>query len=259
MRGNLVRPILLTITLVLVAGAAWFLVAKVQLESRYSRDVESADRLVDEGSYAEAIPHLEKSLDSARKFDSRDPRLDDALNKLAEAYSAQGNYVESQHLLFGSFQNRIEKYGLAHPETADILLKLARSYELQDLPDVAAGMYNQAIEAWVEMKRPDDPQATAAYLGLARVLAKRERYEAAVANHAKAVAIQEKALGADSPKLKPLLEAYSGLLAAAGRTAEAEQMKERAQRLADEAPASDSDSATAPAATATAQPQGEAQ
>lgn len=231
MGKNLVRPILLLITLVAVAAALWFVVQRLSLESQYGHDAEVGGRLLDEGSYAEAIPHLQESLDAARKLGSRDARLDQALQDLAEAYSAKGDYVESQHLYFASFENRVAKYGLAHPETADVLYSLGRSYELQNLPEVAEGMYNQAITAWQQMKRPDDPAATAAYLGLARVLVTLRRYDAAIANHAKAVGIQEKLVGADDPKLKPLLETYAGLLEAGGRSADAAPVRERAQRL----------------------------
>jgi len=214
-----------------VVAAVWFVAKRLSLESQYGHDAEIGSRLVDEGSYSEAIPHLQESLDAARQLGSRDTRLDKALQVLADAYGAKGDYVESQHLYFASFQNRIANHGFAHPETADVLFKLGRSYELQNLPEVAEGMYNQAIAAWQQMNRPDDPEATAAYLGLARVLAKLRRYDAAIASHAKAVGIQEKVLGAGDPKLTPLLEAYAGLLEAGGRTADAASVRERAQHL----------------------------
>jgi len=248
MGKSLVRPILLLTTLVAVIAALWFVAKRLSLESQYGHDAELGSRLIDEGSYSEAIPHLQESLDAARQLGPQDARLDQALQELANAYGAKGDYVESQHLYFASFQNRVEKYGFAHPETADVLFKLGRSYELQNLPEVAEGMYNQAISAWQQMNRPDDPAATAAYLGLARVLAKLRRYDAAILTHDKAVGIQEKVLGADDPKLKPLLEAYVGLLEAGGRTADAASVRERIQHLP-AAPAANSDDIAPPETT----------
>jgi tetratricopeptide (TPR) repeat protein len=231
MKRKLVRPILLAGALAAGGAALWFLGQRWLLESRYQHDSEAAERLIEEGSYAEAIPLLQRSVDAARQLDPKGARLDQALQELAEAHGAQGDYVGSQHLYFASYQSRVEKYGFAHPETADVLFKLGRSYELQGLPEAAEGMYNQAIMAWQQMNRAEDPAVIPPHLGLARVLLTLQRPDEAVVSHAKAIEIQERALGDEDPRLAPLLEAYAGLLESAGRQLDAQQARDRAGRL----------------------------
>jgi tetratricopeptide (TPR) repeat protein len=229
------RVLLIAILLVAAGPTAyglWTLWQDWRLQSSYSTEAEAGETLIEQGSFGEAVARLEDSLEAARKFEPGDPRLDEAMNRLAEVYSAQGLYVESQHMYFASLNERVTKYGSVHPETADALSNLGRVLELQEQYESAEGMYNQAADVWTKLEKADDPASTAVYLGLARVLAKRKSYEEALAEHRKALRIQESILKEDDPELAPLLYGLAALLQTAGHEAEAESVLARATRLA---------------------------
>jgi tetratricopeptide (TPR) repeat protein len=232
------RPKRFLLLAILAAAAvpAWYgfsiLWREWQVESSYSKSAESGAALMQQGSYGEAVSALEDSLEAARKLEPGDPRLDEALNRLADAYGAQGLYVESQHLYFASLNERTKRYGNIHAETADTVFKLGRVFEMQQQYESAEGMYRKAADVWMQLNRTDDPAATGVYLGLARVLAKRRNYEEAIEKQRKAVRIQESVLKADDPELAPLLYDLVALLESAGYQAEAETVLARATRLA---------------------------
>lgn len=229
---NLLRPLIGLLVLSSLGIAAWLFLRGRSVETQYAVNREAGRSLADEGSYAEAATHLQEALDAARQLGPEDPRVDETIADLAEVYSAQGQYVETQHLYMESLQRTVEKYGSKSPEVGRVFNDLGRSAQLQGNSAVAEGMYNQAIALWTEIGTESNLADTAAsYVGQARVLAALERHEEAQKMYEQAVALREKQLGKDSADLAPLLRDYAATLNQLNRTDKAGELLARADIL----------------------------
>lgn len=222
------------IAVLLALGAGgWFLGRNWLTEREYRISKEAGKTLLEQGSFAEAAAQLEASLEAARKLgDAEGERVDEVLEDLADAYSAQGAYVQTQHLYFEALSRRVEKHGPVHPKVAEAFTELGGSYERQASYEVAEGMYNQAIDVWTKLGLSSDPASVPARVGLARVLEQLGRAGEAARHYQQALEIEEGKLGRDSPELAPLLRRYAAALEKAGEQGKVEGVLSRLQRLA---------------------------
>jgi tetratricopeptide (TPR) repeat protein len=232
MMKNLLRPLLGLLVLACLGAAAWLLLRGRSIETQYAVNREAGKSLAAEGSYAEAATHLQEALEAARKIDPKDPRVDQTISDLADAYGAQGQYVETQHLYMESLQRAVEKYGSQSPDVGRVFNQLGRSAQLQGNFDVAEGMYNQAIALWEQLGAAANLADTAeSYAGQAAVLAALERYDEADKSYGQAVPLREKQLGKDSADLAPLLREHAATLTKLNRADEAKALLARADIL----------------------------
>lgn len=230
--ANLVRPLIGLLVLSCLGGALWFLFRGRAVETEYAVNREAGKNLAAEGSYAEATTHLHDALDAARQLDPKDERVDQAIADLADAYGAQGEYVETQHLHMEALQRTIEKYGPESPQAGAVFNRLGRSTALQGNHAVAEGMYNQAIAVWDKIGTDEHLQdAAESHEGLAATVAALERDDEAEKMYARALELREKQLGAESPLLAPLLRRYADVLTRLNRIEEAQALRSRADVL----------------------------
>lgn len=201
---SLFRVVIAVLVLGCLGAGAWLLFRGRSLETEYAVNREAGKSLAAEGSYSEATTHLQESLEAARKLDPKDPRVDQAISDLADAYSAQGDYVETQHLYMEALQRTIEAHGSNSPQAAGAFNDLGKSARLQRRFEVAEGMYNQAIAVWDKIGTGVNPQAAAeSYTGLALVLKALDRPDEAEKAEARAMALSDAATTSATAEVTP--------------------------------------------------------
>jgi tetratricopeptide (TPR) repeat protein len=229
---NLFRALVGILALSCLGVAAWLLFRGRSLETEYAVNRDAGKNLAEEGSFGEAATHLQDALQAARELDPKDARVDQVISDLADAYGAQGEYVQTQHLYMEALQRAVEKHGSDSPQVGKAFNDLGRSARLQGRFDVAEGMYNQAITIWEKLGiEANLKEAAASYAGLAAVLSALQRPNDATVVYERALALNEKDLGKDNPQLASLLREHAAVLAQLNRTDDARKLEQRASAL----------------------------
>jgi tetratricopeptide (TPR) repeat protein len=120
--------------------------------------------------------------------------------------------------------------GPSDPETAKHLGNLATILTAQGHPAEAEELLLRAMAIWDATPAPHPVYTVQIFTGLAKLKLQRGATAEGLELFARGLAIQERAWGATSPRLRPLLRDYAEALRAAGRTAEADALDRRRDR-----------------------------
>lgn len=212
-----VRRIAITVAAILALGAiGWQLLATWLAGRRVERGREEGAALMAQGRFTEGEAQYAQALDAARELGPQDPRLDQALNDLAEARIAQGKTEEIVFLRLQAVQTRIERFGPVSPQTARAYEALGEIQNLRSDSLNAEGAYNLAIDVWNQLNVSNEPDVVPSYLGRATAYEAQGKLDKAEADLKLALTIQEKATGANSPETLPALRALARIVRARG-------------------------------------------
>jgi tetratricopeptide (TPR) repeat protein len=191
--------------------------------------------LADSGRTAEAIGRLERALALFEKV--RGPEdLDaaNALNDLGGAYRVAGRYADALAAHRRALQIRETVLGPHHPFVASSLLNLGNVYHSQGQPAAAQPFYERAL-AIRERALGESPRVAEALVASAENLEALGRGEEALAQLGRALAIQEKTIGADHADTATTLVATGDALLALGRAEPALAAYRRALAIREQA------------------------
>lgn len=117
--------------------------------------------------------------------------------------------------------------GPDHPETAKHLGNLAGVLIQKREFAQARRLLDRAMKIWAAQPKPHPVYTVQAMTNLADLLMETGDAKAALRLYADALSIQEKAFGANSPKLANLLKAYARALRRAGKDSDAAKLEKR--------------------------------
>jgi len=212
-----------------------------------------------QGRHAEAEKSWRLALDDAGAFPEQDSRLHRTLDQLAHLYVVQGQTTRAESLYQRLLAIQEDHLGPDDPRTAATLGKLADVYRAQDQFHQAESLYQRLLAIQEKGLEARDPGIAATLGKLADVyraqdqfhradsLSKRAmalklrgqgyahfvrgRNRPAERFYRRALAIQEKNLGAAHPDLARILDQLASILKKAGRRKEAIAAAGRARSI----------------------------
>jgi len=205
----------------------WYLGGPLEFKIRLDPAVRLYDLAIvssDHARYVEAEQLLKRALAITKKaLGSNHPDVAYRLHKLAVLYERRGRYMEAEQLYQRSLAIRQAALPTGHPDVNESLNDLATFYNSQ-------GKYSKAENLYKQFGR-DDSEAAANLSNLAEIYRVGGKYAKAELLYKRALAIDEKTLGTDHPRVATLLEMYSTLLRKTNRVTEAEQLEARASAI----------------------------
>jgi tetratricopeptide (TPR) repeat protein len=204
-------------------GPGWEASAKAAEELYRRKDFKGATEVG-----KEALEKAEKALGP--------DHLDVAavLDRLAVAYSTQGQFAEAELLIKRSLAIREKAQGPDHPDVAMTLGILALGY-CADRPTEAEAIFKRSLAIIEKALGPDDPKADLFLGSLAELYQDQRRYAEAGPLLKRLLAIREKSLGPDHPDVAETLHGLAELSLIQGRFAEAEALDKRALAIVEKA------------------------
>jgi serine/threonine protein kinase/tetratricopeptide (TPR) repeat protein len=158
------------------------------------------------------------------------PELGSSWNNLGTNYYLLGRYAEAADA-YEKARPIIEKvYGPDHPRVAVLLNNLAEIYWRRKRYDDARRDFHRALDIERKALTPDHPWLATTLSGLANVYRDEGKYPHADSLYRRAIQIREK-VGADNPDLAQSLSDYADLLERMGRSADAKDMRARAEKI----------------------------
>jgi serine/threonine protein kinase/tetratricopeptide (TPR) repeat protein len=158
------------------------------------------------------------------------PELGSSWNNLGTNYYLLGRYAEAADA-YEKARPIIEKvYGPDHPRVAVLLNNLAEIYWRRKRYDDARRDFHRALDIERKALTPDHPWLATTLSGLANVYRDEGKYPHADSLYRRAIQIREK-VGADNPDLAQSLSDYADLLDRMGRSADAKDMRARAEKI----------------------------
>jgi eukaryotic-like serine/threonine-protein kinase len=188
--------------------------------------------------YQNQIGHLEEALRSIRRsLAIREKTLPPDHPDFAGSYNTLGNIESSlghQPEAAAAFERSIaierKQYGPKHPSVAAALGGLATAHQAQGHLDLALRYDLEALDIF-ESFNPGDPNIGLLQCNIGEVLRLQGRPAEALEAYGKSLAILEKSLGADNPRLAFPLTGIARVLPKLGRATEAVVAAERAVNL----------------------------
>ena len=179
---------------------ASFAVAQDTLWQTY---MQATSRAYAHGQYPAAEKWLLAALREAEKFGEQDPRLARTLNALGEVYRTQGKYAEAEPLYLRAIAIAEKALGPEHPPATSL-------------------------------NNPEHPLATSLN-NLALLYGAQGKYAEAEPLYRRALAIREKALGAEHPDVAIAFNNLATLYRAQGKYAQAEPLYRRSLAIKEKA------------------------
>ena len=201
------------------------------------------------GEYPAAEPLFQRALALTEQgLGSDHPDTATSLNNLAGLYWAQGCYGEAEPLLQRALALHERTLGADHPATATSLNNLAGLYDAQERYAEAEPLYQRALALHERTLGPEHPDVATTLNSLALLydnqgrLAEAEplyqakgRLAEAELLYQRALALYERALGANHPHTAASLHNLAALYQAQGRLADAEPLYQQALTIREQA------------------------
>ena len=155
-----------------------------------------AERLSQQGRYAEAVPVMERVLAMREKFlGPEHPDTGAALNQLAMLYDAMGVYDKAIPLYRRALAICEKVLGPEHPITAISLNNLAVLYQTIGAYDNAEPLLQRSLAIREKVMGPEHPDTAIALNNLAELYRNMGAYDRAEPLFRRSIAITEKVLG----------------------------------------------------------------
>ncbi len=159
------------------------------------------------------------------------PALAIPLRGMARIGQGNQQYANAERL-FRRALGLLEKgSGSSHPDVASVCEDLAGLYVIQQRHSEAESLYLRVLAIREQMFGQDDPRLAASLNNLAGVYSIQDKITQAEPVYKKAVSVLESTYGRANANLVAILANYASLLRNAGRTAEADELDERAKAI----------------------------
>jgi tetratricopeptide (TPR) repeat protein len=136
----------IVVSLAIVGIVGWQLLASYLNVREWQNTRQKGEAATEIGDLAGAEIELERSLESARKMDPQDPRLDESLLKLGDVREAQGKYQDTEYLYMQALQNRVSKFGAVSQPTAQMQARLGHVLRLQNEPALLQRLFRWVFQ-----------------------------------------------------------------------------------------------------------------
>ncbi|MBX9567750.1 MAG: tetratricopeptide repeat protein [Candidatus Obscuribacterales bacterium] len=182
--------------------------------------------------YDEAEPLYRKVIEIDEQSLGPDhPGLASDLTNLALLYNLQGKNSEALPLLERALSIYLKAYGDSNLAVVDCKLNLATTYDRLGQSQKAEELYKQALESSQSAGGPGKFVTAKILNRLAFFYYKQSRYSESEATYIKALAATEQSMGASSRYVAACCQDYARVLQAAGKTAEANAIRNRAKQI----------------------------
>ncbi|CAN0068607.1 unnamed protein product, partial [Ectocarpus sp. 12 AP-2014] len=188
-----------------------------------------ADRLREQGNYAEAAPLYLRAIEIQEKILGPDHQdLATTLNNRAGLLESQGKFAEAEPLYRRATEILETALGPEHPNVATALNNRALLLKKQGRYTEAEPLYERSQAIREKMLGPEHPDVAESLNNRARLLKAQGKYEDADPLYQRAAAINEAVLGPDHPRVATDLNNRAWLLSAQGKYDEADPLYLRA-------------------------------
>jgi tetratricopeptide (TPR) repeat protein len=150
------------------------------------------------------------------------PDVATQLNKLANLYTDQEKYGETEPLYQRTLRIQEQALGQEHPDIAATLNNLAELYREQGRDGEAEPLYQRAIRIWEASLGPEHLSTAQGLNNLALIYTAQGKYGEAEQLHQRALHIREQALGPEHPDVAASLTNLAVLSGVQGNYFEAE-------------------------------------
>src|SRR5262245_8006459 len=218
------------------AGSYEIRMVELHIATDDNRSLYEALRLKNEflgllhaGKYDEARPLAERVLAIREKvLGSEHQDVADALNDLANYYSAKDESSQSEQLLQRAMKIREKVLGPDHPSIAITLNNLAILYKKKGDYDRAESHYQRALTIDEKALGPDHPHLARSLNNLANLYSDRGDYAKAESLYSRALTLWENALGPEHPDVASALNNIGNIYRIKGDYIKAESLFQRA-------------------------------
>jgi tetratricopeptide (TPR) repeat protein len=195
-----------------------------------------AQRLMDQGLYAQALPPLQKRLTLCRQVLGEDhPDTANSYSWVAYNLHAKGKHAEAEPLLRKALAILHKALGEGHPDTASSYDNLAVSLDAQGRHAEAEPLLRKALAIRQQALGEGHPDTAQSYNNVAMNFHAQGRHAEAEPLMRKALAIRQQALGEDHPDTARSYNNVAVSLDAQGRRAEAEPLLRKALAIRQQA------------------------
>lgn len=222
----------------LVAGGlvAWRVGTSAMTSYSWSTSFARGQKLLKEGSIAEATSALESACFAMQKLGPEHPRYDETRTALADAYEASGRFDDAYPLYLESLTRAREIHGSDSPEVAASLYELGRIRHLQGQNEAAVGLFRQAMIIWQNIHGNEHPDLIPTLTRLGLALRDAGQSAEAAQYLEWAIGLQRRESGSDSPQVAALEEAYAGVLDSLDKKELASQFRNHAHSITGSSP-----------------------
>ena len=183
------------------------------------------------GDYAQASQELEDALKDTARFQDNDPRLGDTYYNLGELRLRQQQWPEAKQYFERALAMQQQSLPPESLAIGDTLYGLATACEQVGNHQMAVILLKRVKDIWTRQYGPNDARLTSILPSMATYATLASDYKTAQDCYRQLVAIQEKTLGANNPRLASSMNLLAGALANTGNFAEAEPMADRAVQI----------------------------
>lgn len=140
---------------------------------------EAGRKALNRGNFSEAEHLLLKSLQEAKQWGNKDPRLAATFQELGELYRQQGKFNQAEPFLWQALPIWAQSVGPEHPEMASSLTSIALTYFAQKKFKEAEPLFKRALAIREKALGRDHPDLTQGLTEYAQLLRDTDRKEAA--------------------------------------------------------------------------------
>ncbi len=183
------------------------------------------------GEYVKAERIFQAAVMKAETFGEKDLRYGLSLNHLAQAFQAQGKYVEAEPLYLKTLDIVQTMQGAEHPDVAAVLNNLGVLHRMHGQYAEAEPFLTRALAIKEKALGSEHLDVALSLQNLATLYVTQTRYSLAEPLLKRAVKIREQTLGPNHPDVAKSLKDYADLLTKTGRQGEAEAVLARAAAI----------------------------
>jgi CHAT domain-containing protein/tetratricopeptide (TPR) repeat protein len=218
------------------AGSYQIRIEELRGATENDRTLHDARRLYEEylnlrseGKYDEAIPLVERALETRERLLGLDHRdVADAVDGLAGLYHEKGEYTKAEPLYGRALAIREKVLGPEHPNVAQSLSNLGSLYRDKGEYEKAASAHQRALAIREKALGPEHSLVASSFNGLAVLYYYKGEYANAEPFYERALAIIEKTQGPEHPDLAVTLNNFAELYRMRGDDVKVEPLYRRA-------------------------------
>ena len=193
--------------------------------------MEAGEAALQRKQYQEAEQIFSAAVHKAEAFGLHDRRVAVTLARLAQAYTAQGKYVEAEPVYLEALRIYQEVHGENHLDVAAMLNNLGVLHRKHGQYADAQRLLTRALSIKEQLLGPDHLDVALALSNLAAMHLAQGDWEPAAKLLARALTVREKQLRPDHPDLLKNLDDYAGALRKLDRSSEASILEGRANAI----------------------------
>jgi CHAT domain-containing protein/Tfp pilus assembly protein PilF len=187
------------------------------------------------GNYAAAFAEAQKAEAAARRAGTNNFAYVSALNDLARANQALGNYADAARMFKQVVDALRKNLPAADPRTAQALANLATVHLLQGRNAEAEKLYKQALDTAAKALGPSNPTVAGLITNLGDVYKNQARYEEAEAQYKRALEMAERTGGPNDLQVALVLNNLTKVYEDQSRFGEVEAASKRALAIREQA------------------------